>query len=260
MSEHLSMQRIALLLRNELVESWRAWLTASAVVAGVILFTRILAEGPGQRETYFGWFAGTLFVWGTIMTSMSLGDLHDKSKNVAFLTLPASSLEKTLVPLLLATAGLFVYLLVFMTVVSFAMEGIFALSAGYGDSLEPFAPFDSRVWSLLPHYLVVQSLFFAGAAWFRRARYLMTGLALLGLSTVLWLVAVVALWITGAAQLDGVSLNVRADVGYWFSQSSGALASLAEGAFHVGYFVILPIFCWFLAWLRVTETEVSHGV
>jgi hypothetical protein len=26
------------------------------------------------------------------------------------------------------------------------------------------------------------------------------------------------------------------------------------------YFVVLPPFCWFVAWLRVTETQVSHGI
>jgi hypothetical protein len=26
------------------------------------------------------------------------------------------------------------------------------------------------------------------------------------------------------------------------------------------YFVGLPLLCWYVAWLRVKETEVSHGV
>ena len=26
------------------------------------------------------------------------------------------------------------------------------------------------------------------------------------------------------------------------------------------YFFVLPLFCWFVAWLRVTETQVSHGI
>jgi hypothetical protein len=26
------------------------------------------------------------------------------------------------------------------------------------------------------------------------------------------------------------------------------------------YFVVVPIVCWVLAWMRLTETQVSHGV
>jgi hypothetical protein len=28
----------------------------------------------------------------------------------------------------------------------------------------------------------------------------------------------------------------------------------------VAYYFALPVFCWFVAWLRVTETQVSHGI
>jgi hypothetical protein len=26
------------------------------------------------------------------------------------------------------------------------------------------------------------------------------------------------------------------------------------------YFAVLPLLCWFVAWLRVTEAQVKHGV
>ena len=28
----------------------------------------------------------------------------------------------------------------------------------------------------------------------------------------------------------------------------------------VAYFYLLPPFCWFVAWLRVSEAQVSHGI
>ena len=28
----------------------------------------------------------------------------------------------------------------------------------------------------------------------------------------------------------------------------------------IAYYFVLPLFCWFVAWLRVTEAQVSHGI
>ena len=258
MNEQLSWRRVGWLLRNDFVASYRSWLTASAVIAGIMALAALLGANQGEGETYLGWFIGTLLVWGTIMSSLSFTELHDKNKNIAYLTLPASALEKTIAPLLVSTVGLIAYLLVFMTLASVAIEAInVAVVAGRHQPFDPFSPW---VWLVIPHYIVLQSLFFAGGAWFRRARYLLTGLAVLGVCFGLWVVLAFALWLTGAVQIVGAGIDIQADIGFWLDQADGRLVAALEVLFKIAYFAVLPLFCWYLAWLRLTETEVSHGV
>jgi hypothetical protein len=46
--------------------------------------------------------------------------------------------------------------------------------------------------------------------------------------------------------------------GYYSAHQAVFDALLA--ALKLAYFVVLPVFCWFVAWLRVTETQASDGV
>ena len=38
------------------------------------------------------------------------------------------------------------------------------------------------------------------------------------------------------------------------------LFDLGGEAVKLVYYFVLPLFCWFVAWLRVRETQVSYGV
>ena len=75
------------------------------------------------------------------------------------------------VRLLLMTVGSSHSVSVFTTVLSWVLEGINGLV--FGVSREIYTPLDGA-WVILPHYLVVQSLFFSGAAWFRKLNYIKT--------------------------------------------------------------------------------------
>jgi hypothetical protein len=45
-------------------------------------------------------------------------------------------------------------------------------------------------------------------------------------------------------------------IGFDFEDPIQWLADAAPWA----YYVVLPLLCWFVAWLRVTEAQVSHGI
>ena len=47
---------------------------------------------------------------------------------------------------------------------------------------------------------------------------------------------------------------------YNFYIAHQGLIDALLGALKILYFVGLPLFCWYVAWLRVKEAEVSHGV
>jgi hypothetical protein len=259
MSEQLSWRRLKALLRNESIGEYRIWLVASAVTAGAMLLGATyavpnldLVDPPYYRIAYFV----ALVILGTLQASLSFRELHDKSQNTSFLLLPASALEKTLAPLLTTTIVLIVYLLVFTTAASAAIEGVNWLL--YRRTNELFDPVAPEVWVGIPRYLVVQSWFFLGAAWFRKARYLKTLLAImvggLALAVLALLFALVAGWVT----VSSSGLHAQANVDSWlFSYSDSKLLRVSLATL---WLVVQPLFCWWLAWLRIRDTQVSHGV
>jgi hypothetical protein len=250
-NEQLSLLRLSWLMQGDFRRSYRSVLVISGTVALVALIVSVMGayDGVVGDGFYRVLFLAALFSWGTIGTSFCFNDLHGRATNSAFLLLPASALEKTLSRLIVYTIGSFVYLLVFTTVLSWIFEGINL--ATFEVRRELFSPFDRLVWSLLPHYVVAQGLFFLGAAWFRKAQFVKTvgavALIVCGLSVVA----------VGIAWLFGPSAGMRFEGGW--ENAYRPIEWLIEVS-KWAYFVVLPPLCWFVAWLRVTETQVSHGI
>jgi len=258
MSERLSWPRLKALLRNESIGEYRVWLIASAVTFGAMLVGAMYVEPshdldpPYYRVAYFA----ALLVLGTIQASRAFRELHDKNQNIAFLLLPASALEKTLAPLLTTTIALIVYLLVFTTVASAMIETVNWLL--YRRTNDLFDPFAREVWAGLPHYLVVQSWFFLGAAWFRRAHYLKTWFAIVVAGFAFAALGLLFALVAGLVTMSSSGVHLQTSMQTWlFSESSPKALRVAVATL---WLVAQPLFCWWLAWLRVRETQVSHGV
>jgi len=249
-SDQLSLQRLMWVLRNDVVRSYRSTLVISgtAALVALVVSSSVAYDGDvGQGPLFYrAFFILALFAWGTLATSEAFSDLHGRGINASFLLLPASALEKTLSRLLIYTVGLIVYLFAFTTALSWVIEGINTL--WIGERREFFSPFDALAWSLVPHFLVAQALFFLGAAWFRKVQFVKT------VGAVIVIVMALSAIAAGVAGLVGPIACVNADC-YDFP-----LFDWLTDAAPVVYFYLLPPFCWFVAWLRVTETQVSHGI
>ena len=250
MNDQFSLQRLGYVLRSDLMRTYRSVLLISGTAALVALVVSLFGayDGDvGQAPLFYrAFFIATLFSWGLIATSVCFNDLHGRGTNTAFLLLPASALEKTASRLLLHTVGLIAYLLVFTTLLSFVLEGVNTL--WIGERREFFSPLDGVGWSLLPHFLVAQALFFLGAAWFRKVQFVKTIGAVIGIAIGLGLVAVALGWMVGPVRC--LTANC-----YDFP-----LFDWLGDAAPVAYFYLLAPFCWFVAWLRVSEAQVSHGI
>ena len=250
MNEQLSLRRLGFVLRNDLMRTYRSALLISGTAALVALVVSLsgaydgdVGQGPLFYRTFF---VAMLFTWGTIATSVCFSDLHGRGTNTAFLLLPASALEKTASRLLIHTVGLIAYLLLFTTLLSFLFEGINTLWIGESRAL--FSPLDGVGWSLVPHFLVAQALFFLGAAWFRKVWWIKTVGAAIGIVIGLGAIAAGLGWMVGPMLC--LDANCYGFPGFdW-------LANAAQ----VAYLYLLPPFCWFVAWLRVSEAQVSHGI
>jgi hypothetical protein len=250
-NDQLSLQRVYWLLRADVLRNYRSWLITSGSAALVVLVISLLTSYDRDvgDQFYPVFFSLALFALGTLATSDVFVDMHRRGTNTAFLLLPASALEKTLSRLLLTTVGVIVYVVVLTTVLSLVLESINAVA--FGVRREFYTPFDGA-WPLLPHYLVVQSIFFLGAAWFRKLHYIKTVGATLAIWFGLVSIAVLLAWTLGSELMWGGD-------GYRVSNFDGPVQGI-EVVARAFYYFALPVFCWFVAWLRVTEAQVSHGI
>lgn len=254
MNEHFSPHRLRWLLRGELLTGYRGVLVVSGALAGAILVASVATRGDFAfgGDFYRECFGLSLFIWGIVASSRAFRPLHDRRRNEAWLLLPASALEKTLARLLAVTVGLVAYLLVFIGLVSVVVETLNLLLFGVRNPF--FDPLDPVVRDRISLYLFLQSFYFLGGAWFRRANFVKTTLA-------------VTLAIAGFAVFALVTVRIvfsgyRLDIGdvLFTLEELGRIHAGGVQAVLLGIFVLLPVACWGVAWLRVREAQVSDGV
>ena len=255
MSEIFSPHRLGLLIRNDAIADYRSLLIISATLAGIILILAMLSRGSSSENDYFYLllYIGILLTWGPISSSRSFKELHDKTANEAYLLLPASTLEKMIARLLSVTVIFMGYLLVFMSLTSAVIESLNSLL--FGKNNQWFHPLDVMEWSLFGHYLVIQSLYFLGAAWFRKTHFIKTTLAITIACIGLAVLTLVIVRFVLVPSFDDLELSIDS----LYALYNGVI-DVAEISLMTLYFVGLPVLCWSVAWLRVRETQVSDGV
>ena len=251
MEQQLSPQRLWLLIRNDALSGYRtAALFAGVTAALVFLLSLFEYSDPFPNPSFHSDMYGfVLFIWGIRATSRAFRPLHDKSRTEAYLLLPASALEKVLARLLLVTAGLALALLLYSTVLSLVIEG---LNLGlFGVRRPIFNPFDAEVWELIAAYIVVQSPYFLGSAWFRRAPFLKTSLALVLLLLAFAVIALVAVRVAfGGWGWDA-----------WFVFDGFVDWHIANaGAFKNVLLVLIPPVLWCIAWFRLKEAQANDAI
>ena len=262
MNEHFNWRRLGLLIRNDFLGELRGYLIAFAVVTIMIMLNAIPGAGFGDLKDnlYFGWFTGMLLIWGSIHVSVIFKELNNKKLNEGYLLLPASALEKTLARYLHGSIFFIFYILIYTTLVSLIIEGINQLLFGRANSL--FNPFNEAVWEVIAVFMLIQPVFFLGGAWFRSARWFKTVITIFIISAGLGLLACFTFVILFAGELHGLfqgpGIMLDGDGLDWRVNSD-----LFEGV-HTGlkilFYALAPPFCCYLTWLRVKETQVSHGI
>ena len=264
MNDTFSAHRLWLLLRGDFITGWRSVLMISGALAGIILLAAMIApadhafdadlhDGPSFHRALF---TAALFVWGIVASSRALRPLHDRTRNEAWLLLPASALEKTLARLLAVTVGLVTWLLVFSTVVSIVVESLNLLFVGKRHAF--FDPFDPIVWQRISLFIVLQSIYFLGGAWFRRAHFIKTTLAITLATIGMAALAVIAFRIAFGDIHGDVHLHTR-KLSYLLEAKPWLYSATADAAL-LAFKYLLPLACWCIAWMGVAKTQVSDGV
>ena len=254
MNEILSARRLWLLIRADFITGYRHLIVVGGALAAAIFVASLATRGDFAFGGVFyrECFGLSLLIWGIVASSRAFRPLHAKSRNEAWLLVPASALEKTFARLLAVTIGLVVFLLVFIGLLSVVVETINLLL--FGDRNAFFDPFDPAVRDRIALYIFLQSFFFLGGAWFRRAHFVKTTLALALAVAAIAILALVAV----RAAFTGYGMDIG-DALFVLEQLGRAQGIGVETALHA-IALLLPLSCWGVAWLRVREAQVSDGV
>lgn len=262
MNQVFDFRRLNHLARRDFINDWRGLAVASGAVGGT-LFVGSMIEAFFDRQAvadYSSFLTGTLVIWGIIAASLVFKDLHDKNKNEYYLLLPASTVEKTLVGLLNVSVFLPLYILVLITMTSLISEGAKAIFFKTG--FTPLNPVLGDHFKVIGYLIIAQSVFFLGAAWFRKAHLVKTVLSLILFSIALGFIGAFAFRIIFASYFEGFFNPVMTDfnpedlINVQFPFLLKTLGIIGK----VTFYGLLAPFCWVVAWLRVKETQSCDGV
>ncbi len=185
MNNIFSFKRTIRIIRKDMFSEYKnllIWIVSSAGVMITIsalsmLFQKYFGFAPIFAK-YFHYviYIILLFLGGFLVTSSMFKDLHDKSKNIYWLTLPGSTLEKVISRILISSI-LFVFLLTTLYPLFATLSELFNQML-FGSRHEFFNPFTKKVLKLIPYFFVIQSIFFAGACTFRKHPFAKTLLSI----------------------------------------------------------------------------------
>lgn len=166
-------KRFFLLGRRQVLSHATAWLTAFGAVGGTLLVLALLIGyfEPANIASLRGLFFTGLFIGGYIFSSTIFNELHHPQRSSQYLTLPVSVTERVLVSWLI-TGILF-------PVVMFLTAMIVNLIVEITLNLTPFPGlFSQGSRATVSVYIVTQSIFLFGAAYFKKNHFLKTILSL----------------------------------------------------------------------------------
>lgn len=218
-------KRLSLLLRNDLFINKIAILTFMAALAGVLfLYSIISPVGAAAGNFHPVTYLLLLFIGGFWLTSRSFSDLQEPPRSYTFLTLPASNFEKFFSKLLLTSVGYILGTIIFYFLLSLLVVGFSKLL--FPNVQYVFNPFQNHIPLYCGEYIILQSVFFLGAIYFRKHALTKTILALSCFAIIFGLFSLILV-------------------------KSNALTRIVETIFWIG----LAPFCWIVAYIRLQEFE-----
>ncbi len=181
----INFRRLFLLIRRQLLSQANSWLVSFAAVAGTLLIISLLVAvlQPTSLPALTALYFTILFLGGYIFTSNIFGEMHHSGRSYQYLTLPVSTTERLLSAWLI-TALLFPLI----GLISMALIILLAnLVMDFTLDVTPFQSiFNTTSIKIVRIYIITQSVFLLGAAYFKSFHFLKTLLALFLISMVVW--------------------------------------------------------------------------
>lgn len=164
-------------MKKEIFENVKFVAISYGAIIGFILAFLLINTSQNTDAIWLHFneiFNFTLFVIGIALSGMAFTNFRSKERTISFLTMPASHLEKTLTQLLLTSVGVVIsYAIVFfMAHLLYTLIGKMFFSFEIGT----FNPFNTDTYKTVYFLVLIQSIFLAGASFFKKIPVFFTGL------------------------------------------------------------------------------------
>ncbi len=247
-----SLQRFTLLMQRYIMFNSKTWLIGIGAISGVMLviglITAYFSQGYFDVRSLVNTGQTIIFIGGFIITSMAYNEIHTPARSQFYLTLPATTAEKLFSHWLITSI-----LFVLISNVLLSLVLLLANAIGYVAWAVPinmFNPFTQANLQLMAIYVVVQSIFFLGALYFRKNNFLKTILSVFVIAMALNLIAILFAWLLfGQTSFDGNFHSINPEMGSYFEIT---LPKIMKTIF---YIVLVP-FCLVVSYFKLKEREV----
>lgn len=273
---------------NQTLDMKRLWLTIVRefslnkinlliIAASMILVSMIVTYVKGiyspdtvgyyqHTMRYYNSYPIVVVIYSVVVTAFIFYDLNMPDKEIDYLMLPSSSLEKYLTKFLLTTLGfglLAGFALSINTMqVNFLNGGRYPTN--YGKIIVP------DYWRYLQGYLIIHSIFFFGSVYFRKMELAKVILTIISLMTIIYFFTQ---FLREIGLVDLMKLKEYLAIGYTgFNDEQNQIPTIQSIAKLKDVYVdvesvsqwvltyLLPPFFWILGFIRLREIEVKDGI
>lgn len=240
MENIFSFKRLFLLLKSNMIETWRYDLRFFLSLAGFIAFFRFCEFYPDCFPINFVVVCVALVLGGVAFCRLS-----NQPSAIAYLNLPASTLEKT-VTILLKYQVFYVAIIILANLLGFwvaiglreviPLGGRIAWSEIVEMYGQPKIDWTAFGWALLGLTTALSAMLF-GSVYFRKRTIVKIALTFVSLTVVFVLLNMVFVQIFPDCSFDDIDVNIN------------------EKCFVLTFCSLTTLFFWFMTWLRLRETE-----
>lgn len=222
----LSLQRLMQLIINDIKINQKHIVIIASTLAILLLIM------PYDLMVNLSLYKVMLYAGGVLITGSIFNDLHDPLRANAYLMLPCSNLERFLSKWILSAPGYALTLLVAYYILAWA--SFLITSFIFNHYVVGINLWQSNLWESIGEYILLQSIFLLGAAYFKRFTLIKTVLCL-GLSYLSYIILVNVL-------AHAICLNC---IWPWLR---------AHGLYPV-LLGVIAIICWTATYFKLTEKE-----
>jgi len=262
-AETFSLNRLGLLMKRDLLSSYRAMLIRIAAASGILLIIDLMKlwqDGPTLYH-HMEIFMAVLFAGGFVFTSAAFKEVHRKETNQPYLLLPASPLEKVGSRILFFTLGWIVTVAVWYTLFSLLSYAVGEILLGSHFPLH--SPLHPKLFTAYAHYFVLQSIFLAGAIYFRKTNFFKTVLTLFIALILFAFIMALFVRVFFASHFTGFFVPIESNWEVWqgvMPYHFDGLFRVMKGVGNVFYWGLMAPAAWVLTYFRFREVQVKDGI
>jgi hypothetical protein len=171
-----------------------AGIAAGAVLGFMLVVSLLVASfAPETLQSLRQMYGLVFYLAGLVLTSMIFAELHTPQRGYAYLTLPVSASEKLLGSWLLSAPVYVIGYWICVLLIYALSCAVANITAGY--LYPPLEIFSEQFPRTVGSFLVIQTIFFLGAVYFRKNNFLKTVFALFLVAVVIGLYVALLLWL-----------------------------------------------------------------